>query len=91
MRRIRSLQGNDFLHLYDTFGCQMEVGGADQWGNITAGTDLVYKTMFVGAFGTKRKAWILGQNLAILLCVSLAVTNWMLSRSIIQTHPDGFP
>ena len=34
----------------------------------------VYKTMFAGAFGTKRKAWILGQNLAILLCVSLAVT-----------------
>ncbi len=35
------LQGNDFLHLFDTYGCQMEVGGADQWGNITAGTDLV--------------------------------------------------
>ena len=34
----------------------------------------VYKTMFAGAFGTKRKAWILGQNIAILLCVSLAVT-----------------
>lgn len=34
----------------------------------------VYMTMFEGAFGTKRKAWILGQNLAILLCVSLAVT-----------------
>ena len=34
----------------------------------------VYETMFAGAFGTKRKAWILGQNLAILLCVSLAVT-----------------
>ena len=34
----------------------------------------VYKTMFAGAFGTKRKAWILGQNLAVLLCVSLAVT-----------------
>ena len=34
----------------------------------------VYKTMFVGAFGTPRKLWILGQNLAILLCVSLAVT-----------------
>jgi len=34
----------------------------------------VYKTMFEGAFGTQRKAWILGQNLAILLCVSLAVT-----------------
>ena len=34
----------------------------------------VYKTMFDGAFGTQRKAWILGQNVAILLCVSLAVT-----------------
>ena len=34
----------------------------------------VYKTMFAGAFGTTRKLWILGQNVAILLCVSLAVT-----------------
>lgn len=34
----------------------------------------VYKTMFDGAFGTQRKIWILGQNVAILLCVSLAVT-----------------
>lgn len=37
------LQGNDFLHLYDKYGCTMEVGGADQWGNITAGTDLVHR------------------------------------------------
>ena len=34
----------------------------------------VYRTMFKGAFGTPRKMWILGQNIAILLCVSLAVT-----------------
>ena len=34
----------------------------------------VYKTMFDGAFGTQRKMWIMGQNLAILLVVSLAVT-----------------
>ena len=34
----------------------------------------VYATMFQGAFGTERKIWILGQNMAILLCVSLAVT-----------------
>lgn len=34
----------------------------------------VYATMWDGAFGTPRKAWILGQNIAILLCVSLAVT-----------------
>ncbi|MBO5940009.1 MAG: tyrosine--tRNA ligase [Kiritimatiellae bacterium] len=37
------LQGNDFLHLFDKYGCTMEVGGADQWGNITAGTDLVHR------------------------------------------------
>ena len=37
------LQGNDFLHLYDNYGCQLEVGGGDQWGNITAGTDLVHR------------------------------------------------
>ena len=34
----------------------------------------IYATMFKGAFGTPRKIWILGQNLAILLCISLAVT-----------------
>lgn len=45
------LQGNDFLHLYDNFGCQMEVGGADQWGNITAGTDLVRKMRQKSAYG----------------------------------------
>ena len=34
----------------------------------------VYATMISGAFGTPRKLWILGQNIAILLCISLAVT-----------------
>lgn len=34
----------------------------------------VYATIFEGAFGTKRKIWMLAQNMAILLCVSLAVT-----------------
>ena len=34
----------------------------------------IYKTAWAGAFGTPRKIWLLGQNLAILLCVSLAVT-----------------
>ena len=45
------LQGNDFLHLWDNFGCRMEVGGADQWGNITAGTDLVHRMRGESAFG----------------------------------------
>ena len=34
----------------------------------------IYLTMFKGAFGTPRKIWILSQNIAVLLCVSLAVT-----------------
>ena len=45
------LQGNDFLHLHDAFGCRLEIGGADQWGNITAGTDLVRKMRGETAFG----------------------------------------
>lgn len=34
------LQSYDFLHLSDTFGCRLQVGGSDQWGNIVAGMDL---------------------------------------------------
>ena len=45
------LQGNDFLHLFDTYGCQLEIGGSDQWGNITAGTDLVHRMRGKTAFG----------------------------------------
>ena len=45
------LQGNDFLHLFDTYGCAIEVGGADQWGNITAGTDLVHRMRGKTAYG----------------------------------------
>ena len=45
------LQGNDFLHLFDRYGCSLEVGGADQWGNITAGTDLVRKMRGKSAYG----------------------------------------
>ena len=35
------LQSYDFLHLYKTHGCVMQTGGSDQWGNITAGSDLI--------------------------------------------------
>jgi len=34
------LQAYDFVHLYDTYGCELQAGGSDQWGNITAGIDL---------------------------------------------------
>lgn len=35
------LQGYDFLHLYEAEGCKLQMGGSDQWGNITTGTELV--------------------------------------------------
>ena len=35
------VQGYDFLHLYRTHDCTLEMGGSDQWGNITTGTELV--------------------------------------------------
>jgi tyrosyl-tRNA synthetase len=35
------LQAYDFLVLHDRFGCQLQLGGSDQWGNITAGCDLI--------------------------------------------------
>jgi tyrosyl-tRNA synthetase len=37
------LQSRDFLELFDRFGCTLQMGGTDQWGNITAGIDLVRK------------------------------------------------
>ena len=35
------LQGYDFLTLYRTHGCKLQMGGSDQWGNITTGTELI--------------------------------------------------
>jgi tyrosyl-tRNA synthetase len=34
------LQAYDYVHLFDTYGCELQAGGSDQWGNITAGIDL---------------------------------------------------
>ncbi|KAJ2722959.1 tyrosyl-tRNA synthetase [Coemansia sp. Benny D115] len=37
------LQAYDFWHLYHHHGCRVQLGGSDQWGNITAGTDLIHR------------------------------------------------
>jgi tyrosyl-tRNA synthetase len=37
------LQGYDYLELYRRFGCSLQMGGSDQWGNLTSGTDLIRK------------------------------------------------
>jgi tyrosyl-tRNA synthetase len=45
------LQAYDFLHLHDTIGCRLQVGGSDQWGNITAGVDLVRRVRSTEVWG----------------------------------------
>jgi tyrosyl-tRNA synthetase len=45
------LQAFDFLHLYQTYDCKLQGGGADQWGNIVAGTDLIRKKLGETACG----------------------------------------
>ncbi|KAJ2508296.1 tyrosyl-tRNA synthetase [Coemansia sp. RSA 2049] len=37
------LQAYDFWHLFHNHGCRIQIGGSDQWGNITAGTDLIHR------------------------------------------------
>ena len=39
------LQGYDFLHLYQEYDCKLQLGGADQWGNITTGTELIRRKL----------------------------------------------
>ena len=44
------LQGYDFLHLYQTKNCRLQLGGSDQWGNITTGTELIRRKVGGEAF-----------------------------------------
>ena len=46
------LQAYDFFHLRHTLGCELQIGGSDQWGNLTAGTDLIRKKL-----GHEATAW----------------------------------
>lgn len=39
------VQGYDFLHLYQTENCKVQMGGSDQWGNITTGTELIRRML----------------------------------------------
>ena len=44
------MQALDFLHLYENKNCTLQVAGSDQWGNITAGVDLIKKKLGVDAY-----------------------------------------
>jgi tyrosyl-tRNA synthetase len=43
------IQGYDFVHLYNTHNCKLQMGGSDQWGNITTGTELIRRMNGDGA------------------------------------------
>lgn len=45
------LQAYDFLVLFDRFGCTLQMGGSDQWGNITAGIELIRRARAAKAYG----------------------------------------
>lgn len=45
------IQAYDFLHLWESEGCRVQIGGSDQWGNITAGVELIRRLQGGEAFG----------------------------------------
>lgn len=45
------MQSYDFLHLYDTYGCKLEMGGNDQWSNILGGVDLIRRIGHSDSYG----------------------------------------
>ena len=45
------LQAMDFLHLYETYNCTLQVAGSDQWGNITSGIELIRKKLDKEVYG----------------------------------------
>ena len=45
------LQAYDFVHLHEHYGCELQAGGSDQWGNITAGIDLARRLRGVQLYG----------------------------------------
>jgi tyrosyl-tRNA synthetase len=50
------LQANDYLWLHDHLGCELQIGGSDQWGNIVSGVDLIRRKRQVGVHAL---AWLL--------------------------------
>lgn len=44
------VQAYDFLHLYDTYGCTLQMGGSDQWGNIVTGVELIRRARAASAY-----------------------------------------
>jgi tyrosyl-tRNA synthetase len=59
------LQAYDFWHLHRTMGVELQMGGADQWGNITAGLELIRRTSGVGEEAAEQPAHALAYKLLL--------------------------
>ena len=77
----RLVQAYDFLHLFREHGCELQVGGSDQWGNCVAGTELIRKV-------TGGKAWVLT---APLLLTSDGVKMGKTERGAVWLDPKRTP
>ena len=80
------VQSYDFQHLFRTLGCELQMGGADQWGNITAGLELIRRTTRPREDGTP-----LAYALAYPLLLAPSGTKFGKSESgdSVWLHPDG--
>ena len=47
---VKVVDGNDAVHLYEKYGCKVQLGGSDQWGNITTGTELIRRKLGAEAY-----------------------------------------
>jgi tyrosyl-tRNA synthetase len=59
------LQAYDFWHLHRTMGVELQMGGADQWGNITAGLELIRRTIGIGEDAPDQPAHALAYKLLL--------------------------
>ena len=80
------IQSADFQHLFRELGCELQMGGADQWGNITAGLELIRRTSEPGSDGLP-SAYALAYPL--LLTPSGAKFGKSEGGDSVWLHPDG--
>ena len=82
------IQATDFQHLYRSVGCELQMGGADQWGNITAGLELIRRTA-----GAAASAESSGQAHALAYPLLLTPSGAKFGKSetgdSVWLHPDG--
>ena len=80
------IQSLDFQHLHQTLDCELQMGGADQWGNITAGLELIRRTSSPRADGTPHA---FAMAYPLLLAPSGAKFGKSESGESVWIHPDG--